>query len=161
MSRIFRLIVLFSVVLMSVLLSLPEVFSLAGLGSKIHREIGIYLDSSIVYSEEGQFELAFPPAVLDPFTERTLVSLRALAELLDLKVGWDSETSTASIYDNEKKIYFWVNTAFASIDGEIEMMDIPSVIIDSRIYVPVRYAAERLGGEVLWDGVKRKVILRF
>lgn len=143
------------------LLLFPSVYASVVSGEKSGGDVSIYLGSNVVYSKEMQLELPFPPAVLDPLTERTLVSLRALAELLDIKVGWDAETSTASIFNDEKKIYFWVNTAFASIDGEIEMMDIPSVIIDSRIYVPVRYAVERLGGQVLWNGSQRKITLRF
>lgn len=143
----------------SIILSAPAINALEYDNGKNAGEVSVYLDSNIVYSGQQKYEFINTPAVLDAFTGRTLVSIRVIAEVFDYKVGWDEQTSTASIANDRKKIYFWVNTAFASVDGEIEMMDVPTVIIDSRIYVPVRYIAEKFGMSIFWYGNERKIIL--
>lgn len=101
----------------------------------------------------------------EPFIDensRTMVPLRAVGDALGLTVDWDNPTRTASFSDGTKTLYFPIDSNIArASDGSTITMDTAAVIVNNRIYAPVRYLAEYFGYTVEWDGVNRNVIIRY
>ena len=91
---------------------------------------------------------------------RTMVPLRAVAEVMGLSVSWDGTRREASFSDGSSAIYFPIDsrTAYSGGGGQIPM-DTAAVIVNDRTYAPIRYLAEFFGFTVDWDGETRTVLI--
>lgn len=83
---------------------------------------------------------------------RTMLSLCAIAEALGAVVGWDATTKTVSVTANGKTVEVVIGQPL--LNG----MGTPEIIAD-RTFVPVRYIAEQLGANVVWDEVSKTVAI--
>ena len=84
--------------------------------------------------------------------DRTLVPMRAPMEALGATVSWDNETYQATIEKDGVVVVFTIGSATYTVNGEVKEMDTQAVLTGDRTCIPIRYAAEALGYEVLWDG---------
>ena len=84
--------------------------------------------------------------------DRTLVPIRFITEALDGKVDWNPETKeiTLTIDDREIKM---------TVDKTLERYNVASVIIGDRTYVPVRFVADELGAETMWEDETKTVTI--
>lgn len=89
---------------------------------------------------------------------RTLTSLRAISEALGAEIQWvqnkavvKKDNTTIILYPDKKEIL--VNNVKKSID-------VAPVIINKRMVVPIRFLAENLGAEVIWDNASKSVIIK-
>lgn len=90
---------------------------------------------------------------------RTMIPLRAIAEEMGLRVGWDSANRTAVFFSGRKIIRFPIDSKTAyTTEGSIRM-DTAAVIVNDRTYAPVRYLAEYFGWTVGWDAISKTVSL--
>ena len=89
------------------------------------------------------------PSIIDG---RAMLPLRAIAEALGAEVGWDESTRTVSITNDG------VTVTFAIGEDLPDNMGIPQIIND-RTFVPVRYIAEQLGANVVWDGENSSIYI--
>ena len=81
---------------------------------------------------------------------RTMVPIRALAESFDAEVIWNQDDSTVTInFDGDTTIVMTVGETAYTVDGAEATMDTEPVNAGDRVYVPVRFAAEGLGFNVL------------
>ncbi|MGD9678470.1 MAG: stalk domain-containing protein [Vulcanibacillus sp.] len=72
----------------------------------------------------------------------------------DLKVyDWNKQ----NIDDNKTALLFTVNKKEVQVNSASVVLDQAPVIINGRTYIPIRYVAELLGGEVSWLSAERKV----
>ena len=77
---------------------------------------------------------------------RTMVPIRALAEAFDAEVIWNQDDSTVTInFDGATQIIMTVGETAYTVDGAEATMDTEPVNSDSRVYVPIRFAAEGMG----------------
>jgi hypothetical protein len=92
---------------------------------------------------------------LDKTSNRTLASVRFIAEALGAVVDYEDETRTVVIQKDDKTIKMTVGDTSIYLNGtksEVEL-DQPVVIQNQRAYIPVRAVAETLGHKVFWfDG---------
>ena len=80
---------------------------------------------------------------------RTMVPIRALAEAFDAEVIWNQDDETVTInFDGDTTIVMTVGETTYTVDGNEATMDTEPVNTGSRVYVPVRFAAEGLGFNV-------------
>ena len=96
---------------------------------------------------------------------RTYVPLRALAELLGANVTWDPDKQRAVIRDGK------TSRAIAAVPGSRTLeisdasgqrsvaMDVPAVVENGRVMIPLRYVAEVFGLEVGWVEKSKTVVL--
>ncbi len=81
---------------------------------------------------------------------RTLLPLRSIAEALEAAVEWNNETKTVAIMKNGKTVYVVIGEELPGGMGT-------AVIRDGRTLVPLRYIAEQLGANVVWDAATKQV----
>lgn len=80
---------------------------------------------------------------------RTMVPIRALAEAFDAEVIWSQDDETVTInFDAGTKIVMTVDETTYTVNGEEATMDTEPVNTGSRVYVPIRFAAEAMGFSV-------------
>ena len=92
---------------------------------------------------------------------RTMVPLRAVGEAMGLTVTWNGEAQEAVFTDGEKTICFPLNSASATTsDGKTVTMDTALVVINQRVFAPIRYLAEYFGYEVSWDSASKTVAIQ-
>ena len=101
----------------------------------------------------------------EPFideNDRTQIPLRYVGEAIGCSVDWNEETEEVTLKDNYNTYVFKVGSpeihyTFTSVDGNKELvdrvdtMDTSPVIVNDRVYVPIRFAAERFGYDVIWQ----------
>ena len=80
---------------------------------------------------------------------RTMVPIRALAEAFDAEVYWNQDEETVTInFDAGTEIVMTVGETGYTVNGNDATMDTEPVNTGSRVYVPIRFAAEAMGFHV-------------
>ncbi len=95
---------------------------------------------------------------------RTVVPIRAIVESLGGTVGWEPDTRMVWVILNTTTINMWINKPLAKVDGTTVWIDpnnhnVCPIIANDRTFVPIRFVAESLGCEVLWDGETKTVTI--
>ncbi|MDF2838008.1 MAG: hypothetical protein K0Q63_3648, partial [Paenibacillus sp.] len=81
---------------------------------------------------------------------RTLVPFRAMFEALGYSVTWDEDAHTAIGERDGFMIRLPVNSHLATVGGEETALDVPALILEGNIYVPLRFVSEHSGYEVIY-----------
>lgn len=98
----------------------------------------------------------FPDA--GPFIDkngRTLVPVRFVVQALGAEVGWDGQAKRVTISKGDTTLEFKTGQNRIFVNEEEREMDTAPVIIESRTYVPLRFASQFLGLNVGWNGQTR------
>ena len=104
----------------------------------------------------GTFEFDLPPTVVE---NRTLVPMRALFEALGAIVNWEPETRTAVGARDGTVVRITIDSNKALIDNVEKDLDVPAQFIGNRTYIPLRFAGEALGDNVLWDETAQNIFI--
>jgi len=83
--------------------------------------------------------------------------IRLMSDIFEGDIKWDDNTKTATLTHNGDILLFTNDSNIAEINGEKVKMPAKSHIINGRLFVPVRFAAEQLGNTVDWDKTYYKV----
>ena len=91
---------------------------------------------------------------VEPFIEngRTLIPLRGVFEKLGAKVDWNKSLQEVVIKDDNNEIEMILGKDKVIVNGIVKDIDVPTKMINSRTFAPVRFIAESLGHTVRWDG---------
>lgn len=82
---------------------------------------------------------------------RVMVPLRGVAEGFGAAVTWNKATLTATIARGVHKASMTAGSAAALNDGNPVTLDVPAELRNGRIYIPLRFSAESMGGSVSWN----------
>lgn len=102
--------------------------------------------------------IAFPDA--KPFIDangRTLIPVRFVSEALGAEVKWNGELKEVQISMGETNITMRIGNKTITVNGIEKQMDTEPTIALERTCVPVRFVAEGLGAEVIWNGETRTI----
>lgn len=110
----------------------------------------VFAESKSIKVEVNNQELAFDvePKMIE---DLILVPIRAIFESLGLEVSWDGVTETVTGKNKDTLIKLEIGEDRAELNGEIVSLDLPSVIINNRTMVPVRFIGEAVGAKVDWN----------
>lgn len=90
---------------------------------------------------------------------RSLVPLRAVAELLGAKVVWEESTQTVQITGESKGIILPLGSMTATVDGRTTALEAPALVYRGRTYVPLRFIAEAMGVKVEWHEATQSILI--
>ncbi|BBH21957.1 hypothetical protein Back11_33020 [Paenibacillus baekrokdamisoli] len=93
---------------------------------------------------------------------RTLVQLTAFNDPAWVDYNYEAKTKTVNITNktNKASIRLTGGSMEADINGTKVKLDAPVTFKDGRTYVPLRFLSENLGGNVAYDAVGKKVVVR-
>src|SRR5690606_9585487 len=91
---------------------------------------------------------------------RTLVPLRAIFEKLEAKVDWASKTQTVTATKGSTVIVLRVNDVSASVNQKGVTLDVPPMVINQAIFVPLRFVSEALGATVGVDNARNVITIQ-
>lgn len=90
-----------------------------------------------------------------------MVPFRAIFEAYGATdIAWNQELqkATGSIDGTTMELTVGSNKAF--VNGSYLELDVPPIVKNGRVLVPIRFISEALGYDVEWDGAKREVIIK-
>jgi hypothetical protein len=97
---------------------------------------------------------------------RTLVPIRAIIESLGGTIAWDATAKKVTLALGSTAMQLWIGSSTAKVnDKDIPIdKDDPKVvpeIINSRTMIPLRFVAENLGCDVLWESDTKTVTIKY
>ena len=115
------------------------------------RTVNIVLDNvALTFTE--------PPQLVDG---RTLAPMNDFSEAMGITVKWDEETQTIILIRGDAVIILQVDNTILSVNGAAFSIDVPPMIINGDVFVPVRTVAESLTAMVDWDADTQTVYITF
>lgn len=113
------------------------------------------------YTLDGKTELS--DAVPYIRGGRSFFPLRVMAMVMGVtekNIKWDPLTRTATLIKGDDVAEFTVGKDYYKHNGTTLLMDARAENILGRIYLPARYVAEALGGEIEWDGETKTLTIK-
>ena len=104
------------------------------------------------YTKGGIPDSLDVPPYIEPSTDRTMVPIRFIAEAFGASVNWQDDIKTDFIHFDDRTLNIVLNQPLPDNMGT-------AVIVEDRLFVPVRYVSEQLGATVEWDASTRRVII--
>ncbi len=126
-------------ILISVFLLLLGAFVLAS-ALPAYAEIRVLINNRQIYFE-------VPPAQING---RTMVPLRGVFEALGAEVRWNSSQRRVYAKRSSTEIELAVGDRNALVNRRTIYLDVPPMMLQGRVMVPLRFIAESLGSEVKW-----------
>ena len=91
--------------------------------------------------------------------ERTMLPARFVAENLGAEVLWDDVNKAVTVKKADKELLIYIGSDEAYVDGEKVVLDSAAFIENDRTYTPLRFIAENLGADVIWNKNTREVTI--
>ncbi len=98
----------------------------------------------------------YPPVMSNG---RVMLPLRKIFDLFSMEVEWDQETETALIHDEGHQIEIRAGSTTAQVNGKEIALHTPAIVLQDKMYVPVRFIAESIGAFVDWNSEFQTVII--
>jgi hypothetical protein len=116
---------------------------------------GVFAQDDIRIEIDGEMlELDVAPIVE---SGRVLLPIAHMLRALGAEVTWNAADRTVTIQQNDISILLEIDDQIAIVNGNAVMMDVPARILNSRTIVPLRFVAENLEAEVVWNEEHRIV----
>ena len=108
-------------------------------------------------------EIDVPPQIIEG---RTYLPIKYIVEPLGGEVSWDGNEKKVTITLKDTTIELWIGKNFAKVNGVYTPIDsnnskVVPMIIQGRTMLPVRFVAENLGCEVLWDSISKTITINY
>ena len=121
----------------------------------------LQIGNKVMLVNDTPLEIDVPPTIVEG---RTLLPIRWVAEPLGAEVGWDGKERKVTVSLNDTTIELWIGKPLARVNGIEKPIDpnnprVVPMIINGRTMLPVRFVAENLGADVLWDGATKTVTI--
>jgi hypothetical protein len=104
---------------------------------------------------DGQAVTLDQPAIMSQ--GRVMVPLRGIFERLGATVNYDSQKQTVMAIRGTDVITLVMNSTQATVNGTPTTLDVPPLMMGSRILVPLRFVSEALGADVKWQAYNQTV----
>jgi len=123
--------------------------------------IVLTIGSKTMTGDGVRVALDAPAAIVE---DRTLVPLRALVEHLGGAIAWNAKTRQVTLDVRGTTIVFTIGKATVLVNGKSLAIDpenskvVPVILLD-RSMLPLRFVAENLGFQVVWNAKARTITL--
>ncbi len=88
-----------------------------------------------------------------------LIPLRSMFEQMGATVSYDAGSKTATVSKPGAEVKVTVGKPEVLINGESRPLDVPPIIYQGNVLVPVRVLSEGMGAYVLWVGNQQRVVV--
>ena len=115
----------------------------------------VYKLGQTFYTANGVvFEMDSAPMLIDG---RTYLPVRYITDPLGSYVEWDGDERKVTIILDGRTVELWVDNPNAKIDGAVWPIDpnnpsVAPIIINDRVYLPIRFVTEAFQCMVEWNG---------
>jgi len=128
-------------------LGIGQVVERASAPAIVVRPIAIFVDGKSA-------ELPISPLLV---SSRTFVPLRGVLERLGVEVVWNAEERTVNLSKNDTEVVLKPGSEEAIVNGKAVRLDAPSIFVNDRLFVPLRFVGETVGAAVAWDPERFRV----
>ncbi|MFZ5817308.1 MAG: stalk domain-containing protein [Bacillota bacterium] len=128
----------------------------SGSGAPAGQIVRLQLDNPVAQVNGETQVLDVPPQLLEG---RTMVPLRFVAEALGATLTWDAAERRITLATEGRTVILWVDQRRAVIDGRTVELEVAPTMLEGRTMVPLRFAAESLGAELVWNAADRSIVL--
>lgn len=90
---------------------------------------------------------------------RVMVPVRSVFEKLGYTVTWNKDTETALLVNNTNKITIRNGSSFIYVNAKAIKPDVPQMIINGSMYIPLRAVSEAISADVSWDNNNKTVYI--
>lgn len=124
-----------------------------------HGIVRTHAEANEIKVEVNGKAVDFPDAkpFINAKTGRVLVPVRFVGESLGVQVEWLEEKKIVKMEFKGMRIDLPVGKTVVDTPQVTYRFDTPAVIVDDRVFVPLRFVSEAFGAKVTWDGKLRKV----
>ena len=106
----------------------------------------------------NQLEMSHSPQIIE---NSTLVPLRDISDALDIDIKWNESTRTINVYGaNDTYTLEIDNHTVQSEHHNTILLNVAPTIIENKTFVPIRFIAESMGADVLWDDVSKTISIK-
>ena len=106
------------------------------------------LEPGQIVSQRVQFRFDTPLVIRHG---RILVPVRALTAAYGAEVTWDEEDHTVTVELEDKVLVIDLDTGEATLNGEEVSLDVPPMLMNGRMVLPLRFVLEAMGFSVSYD----------
>jgi hypothetical protein len=113
------------------------------------KAVDVFIDGNKLYSEVA-------PQIIKG---TTFVPIRAIAEAMDFKVGWNGEQRLVTLQKADKMIELAIGTEAVKVNGQKFTVETAPYIFEGSTMLPVRFLGEQFDLRVSWDPIRYSVFL--
>ena len=92
-------------------------------------------------------------------SNRTLVPVRGVFDMMGFEVYWDSSARIARLTSAEYTIVIPADMSHFLVNGGIITPEVPQRLINDRLMLPLSAIAEAIGASVYWDAANRAAVI--
>lgn len=116
-----------------------------------NHSIRLFINDMLIRTEQ------MPPVQKGGYT---LVPAREVFQETGAMVLWKSSEQKVYVDQGDSLIVLELNNQEAWVNGEIIPLDLPAMMINSKVMIPIRFVAEALGYEVRWQADEQSIYIR-
>lgn len=90
---------------------------------------------------------------------RIMVPLRTVSEAMGAKVTWDAANRTALVVKGKHGFEISANDVKAKKNGRSVILDSAPLMREGRLFIPLRFSVEGLGGTVRWNQTLKEAVI--
>ncbi|QNR65299.1 copper amine oxidase N-terminal domain-containing protein [Paenibacillus peoriae] len=139
-----------SLFICSLILSLAMLTATGAMAASSQKELSLNINGSMA---DGQ-----NPIVIDNVT---LVPIRTVSLIPNLKVDWDNKTKTVTVTesDTKNKLKLTVGSNSAYVNDKKVSIGVNPTVKEGAVYVPFRFIGEALNAKVRWEPETKTVVI--
>ncbi|KNY25987.1 copper amine oxidase-like domain-containing protein [Pseudobacteroides cellulosolvens ATCC 35603 = DSM 2933] len=81
-----------------------------------------------------------------------MIPLRSIFEACGIVVKWDDKKKTVSDVKGRNKLVLKADSKIALVNNKEKTLYASPIIINNRMYIPLRFVSESFGFKVKWSG---------
>ena len=124
----------------------------------------LWINKSEAVVDGKSVVLEAPPIIMK---NRTSVPIRFISEAFGANVDWNQQEQKISIFYDRITIYMWLTSdkvekrikTGEGIQVETLILDAPTLLLNNRTLVPIRFLSETFGAQVYWESKSQKVTI--
>jgi uncharacterized repeat protein (TIGR02543 family) len=128
---------------------------------RARRTIDLTIDSAVMVVDGASVTMDVAPLIRE---DRTLLPFRALVEELGGSIAWNAKTRQVTVKARGVTMVLTIGKNSATVNGKSILIDaankkVVPIILGSRTFLPLRFAAEQLGLDIAWYAPTRTVTI--